>query len=153
MMTAARMAIPKLVMTNASPINHCVSISVIALMTNKKRPKLNTVTGKVRITRIGFTIAFMIDNKILAIMAAPTPDKKNDSVKYPDTTIRTTVLTSSEMIQLLNEHPPYLFAIEMEPVFASASILNVVAASSFEMNSISFCTTSLLSLFIFTLSR
>lgn len=69
------MAIPKPEITNASPIRLAVIINVIALMMNKKKPRVSTVTGNVKMTRIGLTIKLIIDNKTLAITAAVTLSK------------------------------------------------------------------------------
>src|SRR5690606_30122125 len=73
--TAARMAVPKPSITKESPINDCVSINVMALITNKNRPNDSTVTGKVNRMSIGLTMTFNIDRITLAKIAAPTPSK------------------------------------------------------------------------------
>lgn len=71
----AKIAIPKLEITNASPISSAVIINVIALMINKKKPNVMTVTGNVKITRIGFKMMLMIDKRTLAKMAADALSK------------------------------------------------------------------------------
>ena len=73
MIMAAKMAIPKPSITNDEPMKAAVNWSVIALITNKKNPKVKIVTGSVRITRIGRTIKFKIERMILAKNAAPKP--------------------------------------------------------------------------------
>ena len=47
MMIAVSSAMPKLEISKELPIKLSVSISVMALMTNKKSPRLSTVTGSV----------------------------------------------------------------------------------------------------------
>jgi len=54
---------------------------MLALMTNKKRPKVKIVIGSVRIIKIGFTIAFRNPNTAATIIAVvklitSTPGKK-----------------------------------------------------------------------------
>lgn len=75
MMTAASNAVPNPSMIKESPIMDCVSIKVIALITNKNKPNDRTVTGRVKIMRMGFTITFRIDRIMLAMTAEPTPSK------------------------------------------------------------------------------
>lgn len=69
-MIAANTAIPNPDISKASPIKLAVSIKVMALMTNKKKPNVIIVTGKVKITRIGFTKKLIIESKTLAKIAA-----------------------------------------------------------------------------------
>ena len=47
---------------------------ITALITNKKSPKVTTVTGKVRTTKIGFTKNLKIANTIATITAERYPD-------------------------------------------------------------------------------
>ncbi len=70
MIIAAITAIGKLEIINASPIKEAVINKVIALITNKKNPNVNTVTGKVKMIRTGFKIVLIIASSTLAKMAA-----------------------------------------------------------------------------------
>lgn len=72
MIIAAKIAIEKLEITNASPIKEAVNDSVMALIINKKKPNVKTVTGNVKTIKIGFTKKLMIDNSKLATTAAVT---------------------------------------------------------------------------------
>lgn len=71
----AIIAVPNPSMTNDEPIIAWVIISVTALMTNKNKPNDKTVIGSVKKIRIGFIIALIIDNTILARIAVPNPSK------------------------------------------------------------------------------
>lgn len=71
---AIRSAVPKLAISKEDPIILSVSTNVIALMTNRKRPKENIVTGSVKIMRMGLTKIFKIDSITLAATAAPKLD-------------------------------------------------------------------------------
>ena len=75
MMTDTRMAVPKPAISNESPMKPSVIINVIALITNRNRPSVRTVTGSVNMMRMGFTRMFKIDSMKLAPMAAPNPDR------------------------------------------------------------------------------
>ncbi len=79
MIIAARIAVPNPSITKVEPIKLWVIINVIALITNKKKPKLITVIGRVNTIKIGFTIVFSIARTRLAINAAPKLSKWNDS--------------------------------------------------------------------------
>lgn len=72
---AAKIAILKLEITKASPINDAVIINVMALIINRKKPNVRNVTGKVSMTRIGLTIKLIIDNSTLASIAADALSK------------------------------------------------------------------------------
>ncbi len=78
-MTAAKSAIPKLLISNELPTIASVNRRVIALMTNRKSPKLNIVTGNVKIIRIGRTIPFNNERTKLARIAAVKPSISNPS--------------------------------------------------------------------------
>lgn len=73
-MIAASTAIQKLLITKLDPIKAAVIHSVMALIINKKKPNVNTVTGRVKIIKTGFTIKLMIDRSKLARMAALIPE-------------------------------------------------------------------------------
>lgn len=75
---AARRAAPKLSISNAEPIISSVINNVMALMTKRNNPKVNTVTGRVIKTSNGFTKIFKIEMIKLAINAEPTPSIWND---------------------------------------------------------------------------
>ncbi len=72
---ADKIAIPKPLITNVSPMNACVNIKVIALITNKKKPSETIVMGNVSKTKIGFTITFKTDKIRLASNAVPNPSR------------------------------------------------------------------------------
>lgn len=74
-MIAVNNAIPKPLISNELPIRLSVSISVTALMTNRNKPRLRIVTGKVRRIKNGRTRIFRTDRMKLAPTAAPNPDK------------------------------------------------------------------------------
>ena len=90
MTIAAIIANPNPLMLNASPIKAAVSISVIALMTNKNNPSVINVTGRVKSTKIGRTIVFSTAKMTLAIMAAPNP-----LISKPEKIVATTIKTSA----------------------------------------------------------
>lgn len=80
-MIATTIAKPKPWMTKLLPIIDAVSINVTALITKRNKPRVITVTGKVKTTNIGFTIRFTIARMTLAIiaeemLATSTPWKK-----------------------------------------------------------------------------
>jgi hypothetical protein len=50
-------------------------------MTNRKNPNVKTVTGKVKIIKMGRTIILMIESKKLALIAAAKPSNTKLSEK------------------------------------------------------------------------
>lgn len=76
MMIAVSSAMPKLEISKELPIKLSVSISVMALMTNKNSPRLSTVTGSVSRIKIGLTRTFKMERMKLAPKAAPKPARK-----------------------------------------------------------------------------
>lgn len=74
-MMAINKAIPNPDISNELPISSSVSNNVIALITNKNIPSVKTVTGKVKIIKIGLTNIFKTESKKLAPKAAPKLDK------------------------------------------------------------------------------
>jgi hypothetical protein len=75
MITEAKSAVPNPSILKESPITLCVIISVMALITNKNRPSVRNVTGRVSKIKIGLTNTFKIDRIKLAIIAALTDSK------------------------------------------------------------------------------
>lgn len=73
MMMAASKAIPKPSMIKEEPINHAVSISVNALITNKNNPKVIMVIGSVSMVNSGLTVQLRMLKISAAIIAAPKP--------------------------------------------------------------------------------
>ncbi len=72
-MIATTMAKPNPSMTKLLPIIEAVSINVTALITNRNKPRDITVTGKVKTTKIGFTIKLTIARITLATIAEEMP--------------------------------------------------------------------------------
>ncbi len=70
---AARIAIPKPSMTNASPISEAVIIRVIAFITTKNKPSVRIVTGRVSRIRNGLINTFTSERITLARIADPSP--------------------------------------------------------------------------------
>ena len=81
-------AIPKLSISKELPIISSVNNKVTALTTNRNRPKVKTVTGSVKIMRMGFTSIFKIDNTKLAPSAAIKLSIYKDSFKKPARAIK-----------------------------------------------------------------
>ena len=70
MITAINNAIPKLSISKELPIIESVNSNVTALITNKNNPSERTVTGNVKMIKIGLTITFKTDRTKLAPNAA-----------------------------------------------------------------------------------
>lgn len=75
MMTEMKRAIPNPDSSKASPIKLSVSNRVMALITNRKKPNVKIVNGKVKMISNGRTNTFKMDKIKLPVMAAPKPDK------------------------------------------------------------------------------
>lgn len=71
---ATKRAVPKPAISKSSPIILSVISNVTALITNRKVPSVTTVTGNVKIIKIGRTRIFNMERIALAPMAAPKPD-------------------------------------------------------------------------------
>ncbi len=71
MKTASNNAVPKLSMTNPSPIILLVNKSISAFTTNKNNPSVTIVAGNVNSIRIGRMSILIIANTILASIAVP----------------------------------------------------------------------------------
>ncbi len=98
-MIAATMAKPNPSMLNEFPIKACVSINVIALITNKNNPSDRIVIGSVNTTRIGFTTKLTIAKIKLARSAAVKPSTSNPE-KKPEMIRSTAALT-----RICSSHP------------------------------------------------
>ena len=59
----------QILLTENPSINLSAKSIINALITNKNNPRVNTVIGKVRITKIGLTIRLSKDNTIATIIA------------------------------------------------------------------------------------
>jgi hypothetical protein len=108
MMIEMNSAILKLDISKISPIILSVSMSVIALMTNKKNPNVKIVNGNVKITSNGRTKTFKMDNKKLAATAAPKPVMWNESWKNPAKAINNIALIRILMSHRMIIWPPSL---------------------------------------------
>lgn len=106
-MTDASRAIPNPSISNELPIIPSVISSVMALITNRNKPRVKIVTGRVKIMSMGFTKTFNIDKIKLAIIAEPKPDTSNPS-KYPAIAKNNTALIIIPMIHLIRlSDPPH----------------------------------------------
>lgn len=99
-MMLAKKAIPNPEISKLLPMILSVSIKVMALMTNRNKPRERIVTGSVRMIRIGLTSTFRNDKMMLAKMAAPIPVTWNPS-KKPANAIKMTALISIPIIHLI----------------------------------------------------
>ena len=74
MITTMNRAMPKPPVSNELPIMPSVNMSVTAFITNRKSPNVKTVTGNVKIIKIGRTSIFKMERVKLAPIAAPKLD-------------------------------------------------------------------------------
>jgi len=84
---AAIIAVPNPSITKDESISPCVIMSVIALITKRKKPSDRTVIGNVKTTKIGLIMIFKMDKITLANNAGPNPSSVKDS-KNCATTIK-----------------------------------------------------------------
>src|ERR1700750_2446129 len=100
-------AMPKLLISKELPIISSVNNKVTALTTNKNRPKVRTVTGSVKIMRMGFTMIFKIDKTKLAPSAAIKLSIYKDSFKKPARAIKRMalmIMPSTHFIDYTSQH-------------------------------------------------